>query len=374
HWRPPLILNPSNHSKDDANVFTRSGPEVVAELNRLSGGLDSWPHIEVKRFDFDVTGCQEAERPEVVAHLLWPLKGSMAGQRFTGLGDIPADANHELYGYETLTTAAQYQRDVGELRAELQSQRERNAEVIFKLGSATNGWGRCEEERDAALSEVERLRQFERICEGLPQDAIDGGWTVQGIRAYAKRLEERLAAAEERVAEVELGRRGALARIGELQAKQRSVPEGWKLVPVVPTQEMHDAGRAALADGAHVPMATVFRAMLAAAPAQAQHSVLAPQAWLDVQAERRRQVEIKGHSLEGDDGYISGQLAAAAACYALWAADVPMDLWERLWPWHRNWFKHGTPRQMMVKAGGLVLAEIERLDRATSAASEEVQP
>ncbi|MBU5737890.1 hypothetical protein ICN62_30565, partial [Pseudomonas aeruginosa] len=25
-WRPPLILNPSNHSKDDANVFTRSGP------------------------------------------------------------------------------------------------------------------------------------------------------------------------------------------------------------------------------------------------------------------------------------------------------------------------------------------------------------
>ncbi|MGN3516458.1 hypothetical protein ACTFXU_21390, partial [Pseudomonas aeruginosa] len=28
HWRPPLILNPSNHSKDDANVFTRSGPEM----------------------------------------------------------------------------------------------------------------------------------------------------------------------------------------------------------------------------------------------------------------------------------------------------------------------------------------------------------
>ncbi|MCZ7788598.1 chemotaxis protein CheB, partial [Pseudomonas aeruginosa] len=28
HWRPPLILNPSNHSKDDANVFTRSGPSI----------------------------------------------------------------------------------------------------------------------------------------------------------------------------------------------------------------------------------------------------------------------------------------------------------------------------------------------------------
>ncbi|MBX6198394.1 hypothetical protein ISD40_09120, partial [Pseudomonas aeruginosa] len=43
------------------NGSVMTWPEVVAELNRLSGGLDSWPHIEVKRFDFDVTGCQEAE-------------------------------------------------------------------------------------------------------------------------------------------------------------------------------------------------------------------------------------------------------------------------------------------------------------------------
>lgn len=34
--------------------------------------------------------------------------------------------------------------EVGALKAELQSQRERNTELIFKLGSATNGWGRCE--------------------------------------------------------------------------------------------------------------------------------------------------------------------------------------------------------------------------------------
>ncbi len=43
------------------------------------------------------------------------------------------------------------------LRAELQSQRERNTELIFKLGSATNGWGRCEKERDAALARVAEL-------------------------------------------------------------------------------------------------------------------------------------------------------------------------------------------------------------------------
>lgn len=37
--------------------------------------------------------------------------------------------------------------EVGALKAELQSQRERNTELIFKLGSATNGWGRCERAR-----------------------------------------------------------------------------------------------------------------------------------------------------------------------------------------------------------------------------------
>ncbi|HBO2437780.1 TPA: hypothetical protein L4H37_006724 [Pseudomonas aeruginosa] len=63
-------------------------------------------------------------------------------------------------------------------------------------------FNRVEQQRDAALAEVERLRQFERICEGLPQDAIDGGWTVQGIRGYAKRLEDQLKAALARVADM----------------------------------------------------------------------------------------------------------------------------------------------------------------------------
>lgn len=44
-----------------------------------------------------------------------------------------------------------------------------------------------------------------------------------------------------------------------------AVPEGWQLVPEVPTQEQNDAGRAVLAGGA-APMVKVYRAMLAAAP------------------------------------------------------------------------------------------------------------
>lgn len=42
----------------------------------------------------------------------------------------------------------------------------------------------------------EQIADFERILEGLPQDAINGGWTARGISAYAKRLEDRLTALE----------------------------------------------------------------------------------------------------------------------------------------------------------------------------------
>ncbi|MFM0058507.1 hypothetical protein PQR64_23075 [Paraburkholderia phytofirmans] len=38
-----------------------------------------------------------------------------------------------------------------------------------------------------------RIAEFERILDGLPQEAIDGGWTARGISAYAKQLETRVA-------------------------------------------------------------------------------------------------------------------------------------------------------------------------------------
>ncbi len=73
----------------------------------------------------------------------------------------------------------------------------------------------AEQERDHKNEIAGRLRQFERICEGLPQGAIDGGWTAQGIRGYAKRLEDQLKAALARVAELEkLSRAHDPLRIG----------------------------------------------------------------------------------------------------------------------------------------------------------------
>ena len=34
-----------------------------------------------------------------------------------------------------------------------------------------------------------------------------------------------------------------------------------------------------------------------------------------------------------------------------------------MWPWDPHWFKTSSRRRDLIKAGALILAEIERLDR-----------
>lgn len=96
-----------------------------------------------------------------------------------------------------------------------------------------------------------------------------------------------------------------------------------------------------------------------------------PQAWLDVQAERRRQITAEGWTPEHDDAHSHGQMARAAACYALAGSSAPNDgtaalLVSLAWPWDEQWWKPSTARRDMVKACALALAEIERLDRAAA--------
>ncbi|EPM0011121.1 hypothetical protein [Pseudomonas aeruginosa] len=101
-----------------------------------------------------------------------------------------------------------------------------------------------------------------------------------------------------------------------------------------------------------------------------------PQAWLDVQAERLRQVEDEGWTPEHDDEHDSGEIACAAACYALPPAhpariEGALGRYGRdpnIWPWTRDWWKPAPNdrRRELIKAGALVLAEIERLDRAAA--------
>lgn len=82
----------------------------------------------------------------------------------------------------------------------------------------------------------------------------------------------------------------------------------------------------------------------------------------DVLAERQRQVTAKGWTPEHDDEYQHCEMAVAAACYIMADDDPRADVPE-LWPWPSEWWKPTDVRRDLVKAGALILAEIERLDR-----------
>lgn len=101
-------------------------------------------------------------------------------------------------------------------------------------------------------------------------------------------------------------------------------------------------------------------AMLAAAPEGPAPDALTDAA-RDVLVERHRQIEVEGWTPGHDDAHDDGSLACAASCYACAAAGLADA--DRDWPWNGG-FKPADPRRMLVKAGALILAEIERLDRA----------
>jgi hypothetical protein len=85
----------------------------------------------------------------------------------------------------------------------------------------------------------------------------------------------------------------------------------------------------------------------------------------DVLAERKRQIEAECWTPQHDDEHGNGEMAKAAACYALGSQGWPQR-GVNFWPWDASWWKPRDHRSNLVKAGALILAEIERLDRAAS--------
>lgn len=129
-------------------------------------------------------------------------------------------------------------------------------------------------------------------------------------------------------------------------------------------------------------LAALDEAGFAILPRDAESAV--PVVLLEIAAERRRQVEAEGWTPDRDDMYEDGSLAMAAAAYAVHAADPRaqldlsvgrlgrflqagwVNLWLLLWPpsWDPAWFKPTTPRRDLVKATALMVADIQRRDRA----------
>lgn len=79
-----------------------------------------------------------------------------------------------------------------------------------------------------------------------------------------------------------------------------------------------------------------------------------------IKQERERQIYREGWSSEHDDKHVNNELALAAACYA-----VPDVFSQGYWPptWDSSWYKSTTRIRDLVKAGALIAAEIDRLQR-----------
>lgn len=88
--------------------------------------------------------------------------------------------------------------------------------------------------------------------------------------------------------------------------------------------------------------------------------------------ERARQIGV-GWGPKHDDEHAGGELAKAAATYTLYAGEKRYDAHgnpPHLWPWDVDWWKPKDKRRDLVRAAALIVAEIERLDRAALSAAD----
>ena len=80
-----------------------------------------------------------------------------------------------------------------------------------------------------------------------------------------------------------------------------------------------------------------------------------------ITAERLRQVAVEGYTPQHDTDHVHGELASAAAAYALAAVGDDLGA-SQAWPFTPGKYKPGPePLDNLVKAGALIAAEIDRI-------------
>lgn len=409
----PNILNPNflmlmKGGERLLDLCTKDGKFIGVSLNDMKDVFD-WmvthariapDHAALAQPSPAQAEQAEPERPEVVAWQYRVTAGPQTGWSLWHPGKGEEFERSYTVERRPLMTVAQHERIVKawierwkayiELSAKIAAQRDAANARLHEVATAC---ATAEQERDAALAEVERLRE----SKGDPSGSFDRCMKMMYERdENAKRLDAALA----RVAELERQQpvawmhdqpnrvdvihrdvKDLLQRVpgssrgihrpldvsehytiplyaAPVAQAQHSVPEGWMLVPVEPLLNM-------MSDKDHDTRITAERqllSILAAAPGKE-----VPQAWLDVQAERRRQVEAEGWTPEHDDLYCAAELPRAAAAYILNGAN---DEAPAIWPFSAKWWKPRDARANYMRAGALILAEIERLDRAAAAGKE----
>ncbi|HCF3848854.1 TPA: hypothetical protein NID21_000716 [Pseudomonas aeruginosa] len=280
--------------------------------------------------------AKQAERPEVVGY-----RSKESGMVY--------EQDYGLKNPEALTTVAECDRIVGELRAKAVQLREALEWRAENQAGQRELLRSVKAERDAALA---RVAEFEAQAQhSVPDGAADLCrflaklyCELDGLRYSTAKLPA------EQIADALIFKwpvlQGARNQLNIKRISEQPYDES----------KLHSA----------------IAAMIAAAPGKE-----VPQAWIDVQEERRRQITAEGWTPEHDDEHADGQMAQAAGCYALHAGGIGTD-WPDgrqngaalFWPWDKDSWKPTTPRRDLVKACALALAEIERLDRAAATQGE----
>lgn len=85
-------------------------------------------------------------------------------------------------------------------------------------------------------------------------------------------------------------------------------------------------------------------------------------AWL-ILMERIRHYEVEGFDENHDEEHRYGELAKGGACYAVNHTDAEvLEQMDNAWPWDEMWWKPSDdPIKNLIKSGGLIAAEIDRL-------------
>ncbi|QTQ95479.1 hypothetical protein [Pseudomonas aeruginosa] len=347
-----------------------STPEKEAErIERLQAfreqldPLNLAPHAEA--FNEAPAEALKSEQAEVERPEMSSERAAYFMRRFKSEEKLLGPNEQAAVDY-VLSLIAQHERIVGALRFERQQMdraftaciNERDA-ANARLHEVATACATAEQERDAAQARVAELELgIARIAGDFLPD--NSGQAELALDEMRQALHELLAAAPTQAQhsvpeKVRTLLSRAQCEIEHLAECLENVCEDEEDFDV--REDVAD-GRVVAADIAH---------MLAAAPGKE-----VPQAWLDVQAERLRQVEAEGWTPEHDDEHACDEIAAFACFYAMPPAARDWDasstgygdtLGEAILP--EGWEpKTGDRRRDLVKACALALAEIERLDRA----------
>ncbi|WP_240440066.1 hypothetical protein [Pseudomonas aeruginosa] len=356
---------------------------------RFSAGVSSRLVVEAAQRlnEFESTPEQEAERPEMS-----PERAAYFMRRFKSEEKLLGPNEQAAVDY-VLPLLAQHESIVGALRAELESERNRVNIYVNNNGIRQDN-ERLRAELRAALArvaeqqtEIEWLKNPKALAETVHADAQEAvklqrllmdshtacrpageglmGWAHAALSAQAQHsVPDGAADLCGFLAKLYCELDGLRYSTAKLPAEQIADALIFKWPVLQGARNQLNIKRISEQPYDESKLHSAIAAMLAAAPGNS-----VPQAWLDVQAERRRQITAEGWTPEHDDEHSHGQMARASACYALAGSSAPNDgtaalLVSLAWPWDEQWWKPSTARRDLVKACALALAEIERLDRA----------